>query len=234
MNCLECRELLQRRLDGEHLPVSLALDQHLAGCQSCRHTHAAGALLLDGLKALPRSAELPAGFAQRVVAGILRDRLQRRARMRGRVWVTASLAAAILIIVWAGNIWLPRQPNVPPAVVERNKPDETGPAPVPEKLAHGEVVPLEKKLDEVRDDMWSLTTRVAKDQAGLFAALAPKHLPSFVGEPRLPLEEPLDPAAQSLRRAGQGVAEGVTTVSRSAERAIDYFMKELPVLNSSN
>ena len=103
MNCLECQDLLQRRLDGETVPGSAALEQHLAGCQSCRHTHAAGALLLEGLKELPPSPPLP-GRVHTPCGRQHSARWPRRAGPHARAWVTAGLAAAILLMVWAGNI----------------------------------------------------------------------------------------------------------------------------------
>ena len=200
MNCLESQDLLQRRLDGDTCPASLALDQHLAGCPSCRHKHAAGMLMLDGLKALPRCPELRTGFAQQLVGRILHDRQKRRVRMRRQMWVTAGLAAAILIMVLAGNFWLPK-PNVPkePApVVQKNKePEHPTPLPAPRN-------PAEQKPE-------------AKA-----AALAQS------------MEEAGNDAAQSLRQAGQGMSEGLNTVSRNAQRAVSFFMNELPVLDSMN
>ena len=61
MDCLDCQELLQRRLDGEPTsfdPVGLAA--HLSLCPDCRDWYAAAQCLLDGvcLLAPPRP---PAG-----------------------------------------------------------------------------------------------------------------------------------------------------------------------------
>ena len=36
MNCPECQELLQRRLDGEILANSPELERHLSECLACR------------------------------------------------------------------------------------------------------------------------------------------------------------------------------------------------------
>ena len=243
MNCHECQELLQRRLDGDNLPADVPLEQHLAKCQSCRHTHAAGLLMLEGLKALPAAPRLPADFAQRMTRNILRDRQHRRARMGRRVWITAGLAAAILIMVWAGNVWLPQRhlpappiadvqgPPTPPAFVEKPK---SADIPAVKKDAEEEATPLAKSMDDARTSVVALTARLAdqtKEQARLFV---PMEIPAFPVEPRLPMDEPLDPAAQSLRQAGQGVTEGLSTVSRNARRAVSFFMNELPALDSAN
>jgi hypothetical protein len=45
------------------------------------------------------------------------------------------------------------------------------------------------------------------------------------------LPSPLDPAAQSLREAGQGVSAGLATVAGSARRAVVYFTREIPGLD---
>ena len=54
MNCLECQNLLQQRLDGDRIAESDALEQHLNQCAGCRDQHTASLRLLDGLKELPR------------------------------------------------------------------------------------------------------------------------------------------------------------------------------------
>ena len=116
------------------------------------------------------------------------------------MWVTAGLAAAILIMVLAGNFWLPK-PNVPkePApVVQKNKEPEH-PTPLPVRRNPAEQKPEAKA-----------------------AALAQS------------MEEAGNDAAQSLRQAGQGMSEGLNTVSRNAQRAVSFFMNELPVLDSMN
>lgn len=247
MNCLECQELLQRRLDGETGPGPLALEQHLAKCQSCRHTHAAGLLLLEGLKALPPVPRLPADFAQRMTRNVLRDRQHRQARMRRRVWLTVGLAASILLTVWAGSVWLPRR-HEPAPLVDGHKTPPTAQPPqhgaaegkpksndsdLPSKKQGDEPAPLARTMDEARSNVVAGLARLAdqtKEQARLF--VPPMELPSFPMEARV--DDPLDPAAQSLLQAGQGVTEGFGTVSRSARRAVSFFMNELPTLDSDN
>jgi len=234
MNCLECQELLQRRLDGERVSASADLELHLASCQKCRLHQAGAGLLLDGLKALPR-IEPPADFADQIVASILHDRVRRRLRMRRRVWLTAGLAAAILVMAWAGNLWLPnhRPENAPQHIVENKDTKETK-TPAPDESP----TPLGQAVDEARDAVLALTERVAgetKEQAKLFIAAAPTDVSGLtekvrnMGDP--PMQEPLDPAAQSLRQAGQGVSQGFQTVAGNARRAVDFFYNELPVLD---
>ena len=85
MNCLECQELLQRRLDGEPLADSAALEQHLRVCPTCREQHQSAQLMLDGLRAVP-PPPTPAYLGPRIVAAVVRDqRVQSRFRRRDSV-----------------------------------------------------------------------------------------------------------------------------------------------------
>src|SRR5438309_855882 len=108
MNCLECQDILQRRLDGGPTAPDPGLDQHLAQCAPCRERHAAARRLLDGLRALPRPT-LPDAFAARVVSAVMRDRERRRARVRRSLYVTAALAASILFMLLVAYL---RKPNL--------------------------------------------------------------------------------------------------------------------------
>src|SRR5262245_5989505 len=109
MNCLECQELLQRRLDGEPLQDRAELDRHLVACPECRERHAAAQVLADGLKLLPRAAP-PEGLAQRLAARVLGDRA---VRLRRRVWGGVALAASLLLAAMAGYLWLVPGPPGP-------------------------------------------------------------------------------------------------------------------------
>ena len=41
MNCLECQDILQQKLDGAVIGADARLDEHLAQCTVCRERHAA-------------------------------------------------------------------------------------------------------------------------------------------------------------------------------------------------
>lgn len=230
MNCLECQDQLQRRLDGTATPTG-AVEQHLAQCPSCREQSAAAGLLLDALKALPRP-QLPPHFARSIADAVVRDRVHRRHKMRRRLLLTAALAASVLLILLAGSLWLPGEP-LPPGngpVAEsgsKKSPVVPHPAPVPQPEP-------KTPREEPRHALASLTERLAdstRDHAKvLWTAANP------MGD--VPVEplgavaelEALDPAKQSLRQASEEVRDGVQTVARSARRALDYFARELPVV----
>ncbi len=115
MNCPECRELLQRHLDGLP-PDGAGPDAHLAGCADCRGWFAAAGRLEKGLRHLP-PVTVPADLAGRVAGRVLAER---RARRR-RLWVPAAAAAlaasvALIVLLSRGRPTVePQQPvaNVP-------------------------------------------------------------------------------------------------------------------------
>ena len=98
MNCPECQDILQRRLDGATIAPDAALEQHLAQCTVCRERHAAARLLLTALKGAPGPVS-SADLGARTLALVLRDRERRRLRLRRSVYVTAALAASILLML---------------------------------------------------------------------------------------------------------------------------------------
>src|SRR5687767_13332967 len=113
MNCLDCQDLLQRRLDGDNVARSPALEQHLAGCLSCRQNHAAAELLLLATRSRAR-ASLPGDFPERMAAAVLHDRLVRQRRTVLRWRIITGMAAAILVFTFIGQFLLP-QPDHDPA-----------------------------------------------------------------------------------------------------------------------
>jgi hypothetical protein len=229
MNCLECQELLQSRLDGNLVPASSDFEQHLAGCQSCRQSHTAAVVLLDGLRRLP-ALEPPLDLSGRLVAAVLRDRQHRQQRTRARVRITFALAASILLMALAGYFLLPERRGdnfgPPGPEIARN-------VPFPEVEEPGQ--PLAKSVAEARDAVMSLKDRLTeetKDQARMIIAAAPQSMPSLPEAKELnelTSPEPLDPATQPLLQAGQGVSQGLQTVAGSARRAVGFFFKELPL-----
>ena len=237
MNCLDCQAVLQQRLDGLPTLRTPEFDQHLIQCAACRELHGAARLLDEGLRALPRPAA-PDGMTARIVQAALADRDLRRRRVRLRLMMTAALAACILLLMFTGYL-LPTKDGKPDnknAVAHHNAPRVTpGPAPdkpAPEKPAPDKPAPvLAERADHARQAVARLTERVAgstREQAETLLALAkplevPATLPAW--------DEPLDPAAQSLREATQTVAEGIEPMTRTARGAWNLFVKELPTFD---
>jgi hypothetical protein len=215
MNCLECQDLLQRRLDGEAVIISPAMRRHLAACPSCRVLHASGQVLLGELRTVPAPA-LAGDFSQRMTVMVLRDRRQRK---RLRLVVTAALAASLLIMALAGYFVSGPGP-VAKVNIEKMRIDH------PDQMPH-----LAQSVDDTRQAFASLSERWAehaREQTKNFLAAAkPIDIPGvdFLQD----MAEPLEPAAQSLQQAGQGVAESLQPVTTSAGRALAYLLRDLPV-----
>jgi len=228
MSCHDFQDWLQRRLDGEMLPLPDGLEPHLGGCLSCRSQQHAGQLLLEGLQGLKRALP-PSGLADAIVARVLTDRLELTFRRRRRVATTVALAASLLLAALAGYLWLPKSKTV---TQEKFARVEKAPEPPP-RLVAPEAPSLARSVEEARSAVASLTEKIAdksKEQARLWWSVAPD-VPKAL--PVVKFEQPLDPAAQSLRQAGQGMTEGLQTVSQSARRAVSYFVRELSPLDTS-
>jgi hypothetical protein len=224
MNCLECQEILQQRLDGRPVPDRAALDRHLASCPECRERHAAVAPLREGLRALPR-AEPPADLAERTTTLLLRDRLTRLRRRR--VWAGVALAASVLVAV-AGYLWLnPSRTDQPTA----KAPQPKSPQSAPEKTGPS----LRESVGEAREGLAALVGRfAARASEGarvLESSASSLEFVSLDAVPHMgPLTGPLGSTAEGLRQGGHGASAGVKTVGGSARRAFNYFLRKMPPL----
>jgi hypothetical protein len=219
MNCPECEALLQRRLDGEAVDPH-ALDQHLAVCAACREQHHAAQLLLDALRARP-SVRMPDKLAATVARAVAADHAARR-RVR-RWWTGMAAAASLLLMATAGYLLYPR---------DEHKPD-------PGHLVRGgnttESPSLDRTMEEARAAVSNLTERLAdgtKKQALLILSVAnPMELNVSLPAPR-PLEVPAE-AARSFQQTTQGMGDGLQTVARSAQRAVNFLAREVAALEPS-
>jgi Putative zinc-finger len=101
--CEETRELLPELargiLGGEDRARAL---EHLTRCADCSSELAALSRAADGLLTLAPQHEPPAGFEDRVLARLRRERPRHRAR---RI-TTFATAAALIAIVAAGGVWV--------------------------------------------------------------------------------------------------------------------------------
>lgn len=227
MNCLDCRNELQRLLDGLEPARPGPLQEHLAACIACRESHRAARRLLEGLRGRSQPVP-PADFAEKVVRRVLSEKQRFREKTRRRLYLTAALAASILVLVFAGEFW-------PPSKTEDPIPDP-GPGPVAKKEIEPEVPmpPLGETVAEAGQAMNDLTERLAstaKDHAQrLLAAANPMEVAAVAKLPG-PIEPPLEPAVESLRQAGQGVADGLQPLTRSAQRAFAFLVREVPTFD---
>src|SRR5260370_11010722 len=97
MNCLECRELIQRVMDGDFgREDQSALVAHATSCHDCRELQAAARRLLEALRRAARP-EPPAGLDLRICqAALLQSQRQFRT---SRVAWAAAMAAGILAVL---------------------------------------------------------------------------------------------------------------------------------------
>ena len=235
MNCLECTELLQRRLDegqadGRNAPFTndAALADHLAICSSCRQQHQAALALLASLHS--RHYVAPAeNLTQRIVSGVLYDREVRRQALRRRVLVTMALAASILIMAIAGYLWLPptkqRSPEAPIAQKKSSPSPKQGEQDAPTEPSLGAIV------EKYREDLAALPGKLAnKTEPVRQFLVAANPMDLIPPMPTIPnMEEPLEPAVQSLRHSTQGVSEGIQVVAGRTRQAFSYFAKLSPL-----
>lgn len=216
MNCLECEELLQRRLDGETIRESDAFELHMNECVSCREQHAGTQLLMEGLRELP-GARPAAGWAQALADSVLRDRRHRRDKMRRRVLVTLALAASVMLMLLVGYFSMPRvQGTRPFELAKKAVPPEIELIPGPLAKNPGPRSPLTPLMDR-----WADTTR---DHAKVVqVAMSLDAMDSLPAVNTLPSIDP------GVREASEEVSDGVRTVTRNARRAFDFFARELPM-----
>jgi hypothetical protein len=216
MDCLECQELLQRRLDGEPIAGAM-LEQHLSQCATCRDQHAAALRLLEGLRVVLRPTPVP-GFAAAIAANVIRDRRERRAKLGRRVLVTLALAASVLGILFMAYFWMP-----PLGINKKNivevPPKKIVPSPKPEVKPEEEPElrgPLSPMMDR-----WADATR---DHARVVLVAT-----NLDGVGNLPVVNNLPAIDPGVREASQEVSDGVRTVTRNARRAFEFFTRELPM-----
>ena len=207
MNCLECQERLQRRLDREPAGAGPELEQHLVSCPECRQWHGAARRLEEGLRRVP-VPPAPAGLTERIVARVLADqRARRRRRLVVVVTGAFALAASVLFMTLARSLWAPVQPTPSPEVVENL------PAPDP--------------ISEAGQALAALPRRTADETVGTLRMLWPVVAAPPMEDPA-ELPPPFDPTARSLRDAGQGITTGLEPVTNSARRAFSLLLKEIP------
>jgi hypothetical protein len=231
MTCDDYRRGLQAWLDGDSTGADGA-EAHLAACPACRALDAASRRLRAGLLAAPAPVP-PAGLTDRIVAGVLADRRQRRRGRRRLVFAGLALAAAACLAVafllpkWGrhesagahptGKVIVAIDPNA-----SENHRDDSPPPPAPPSL--------NDNMAEATSAVASLARRTADQtltSGQLFLPPVPLEVP-----PEEVMGPPLEPPAESLREAGHGVATGLAPVAATARRAFDLFRRDMPPVAS--
>jgi hypothetical protein len=207
MNCLECIELLQRRLDGE-LVSSTSLEEHLAQCAVCREQFALAQQLVGGVKAF--TWPTPSGtLTERIISGVLEDRRMRRTKLERRLWITMALAASILLFAAGSYLWMPGKKND----VAIKKPES-----------------MDKAIDAWAND---IVNRARDNAQKLLSVASPPKLGLTLPD-LTKLDEPLEPTAQALRQSGRELGDGLQIVAQTTRQALDFFIRELPATRMTN
>lgn len=221
MNCSEFEDLLHRILDGEETALDPVAHEHTQRCATCRDRHEAAQLLLKGL-----SRPLPAP-SRRLTAQIVRGvKSDRRRRFFRRYTFGVAAAAAVLAVLIPLVGWLSRSqrqdaglPNQQVATKQTEKPAQE-----------------EKKADPRHEgaqqsDNLQLPVQIAMS-AGENATSLLKNTTKQLSrlQSSVPLSGALDPAAQTFQRTTAGVTSGLQPVTRSAQRAVVFFIEEIPIL----
>jgi len=219
MKCRECHEQLQQALDNGQLIVSSEWGEHLHACEPCRREVSAARVLLGGLASLtkPQTSRL---LSASITAAIGADRQARRRRATYRWYATATLAASLLLLLGMGSLAPLWKTPVAPLAKQRDtkQPDAE----------------LTRSADDAQKAFASLTRSVTENTKSRLHVFLPDpgslevSLPALTG-----FDEPLDPAAQSLKQAGLSIAHSFEPIAHTTARAFDFFAREMPVLEFS-
>jgi hypothetical protein len=220
MDCRDAHELLLKSLDGTPIesPDWLA---HWRHCGDCRELASAAQRLQDGLRLLTLPLP-PADLADRIARRVLLDRRRVSRRKRLRIAAGLALAACLLIALVLRLDW--RTQDTPqPASNDRS---------LPSLAKDGEPAPtLRESAAEIGEVFTALKNQTADETVE-----QARRWVSTVGSPALPkvnlasTRQPNDP----LREAGEGVSAGLQPVATSARRAVDLFLRKLPMEEMTN
>lgn len=235
----ECRataELIQRALDGEGVAGPLDADPHATACPACRQRVRAAKALL-ALFAAPRApAAVPAGFADRVIAAVEKDRRvepwRKAASTGAKVAACAAIAAAVVVAAFVLRPPQP-QPDAPgaPAEVAKQRGPEVAPAPHAKEAAPApqpRAIRLADELAKAEQKLLEVPKPLAES-----AALAPK-LFDAIGSalkmpdmPNDPMADMLEPARRSLAELPLAARDGLEPVTGTAEKAFKRFLSDV-------
>lgn len=229
MNCRDCRDWLQRRLDARRLEPVDEVAEHLAECERCRGDVAAARVLLDGLESLPRVPPTRLRTAS-IAAAVAADRRRLRRRSKQR-WLAGSLAGSLVAASFAAAAWIglfrgpsPSPPSpAPQSPVPQDIAAAPEPSPQPPKEQAKDAAPPET---DAPGSMAALTRTVAEKTRLQFNELLPKA--ALDVRLRLPQFEPgFDPG--SLTAAGRSMAQAFHPVTDTTRQAFGFLARELPL-----
>lgn len=208
MNCADFEDWVQRRLDGETGP-SEAGDRHRASCSGCAALHEALGRLESGLTLGP-APRPPERLAETIVFQVLSE--QRTAGRRRVLVYAAAMAACLLLGLYLGSRSATDKPS--------DRPEE----PTPVVRQEPEKPKLNESVGEAGTALASLVSRTADEAVGQGRLLLPDPMSPVSPD----VTAALEPPAQSLKDASQGVSAGLEPVASSARRAVSLFIRDMP------
>jgi hypothetical protein len=240
MNCSDCQEHLQARLDGAADRAG-DLEAHLARCPECRRLYSAAgrlqAVLHQSASPVP-----PPELGQRIAVAVGRDQRHRRRLARGLYLAgAAALAASLVLVLLAlpGGSGQPSHVEQAWAAVK----DFFGPPSAIDGSANLRQIPLDPESDVTPEQGKRAAPSLGENMAeatSAVASLARRTADETVSNGQLlvppvalPVPDqgvvtsPLDPPAESLRRTGRGVVAGLEPVTGSMVRAFDLFRRDI-------
>jgi hypothetical protein len=212
MNCLDCRERIQSFLDGE-ASVGGELRDHLDACAECRREWAAAKMLQGGMSRLPRP-QPSVTLASKLVAAVAEDqRVRRRRWIQGVAWIS-GVAAVLFAVLALPHLWRTNEVQV----AERTNRLSTDPSQLAREAedAQKAVASLAQSVKEQTKANWQM----------LLSAANPLESTETPGMPKL--DDPLDPAAESLKQAGRNMVHSLEPMATSARGALAFLTRELP------
>jgi hypothetical protein len=239
----ECRatvERIQHALDGEVTPESLDTDPdtHATTCPACRERIRAARVLLSALAASRKPVAVPAGFADRIVTAMQKDRQAHTRRTVYRVAAWVAVAAAVLLAVFAivNKPWPNNptpQPFVQPGEVVKQPEKEIAPPPR-EKVTIPTPAPDPRPI-RIGDEFAKAGQTILEAPKPLTetVAVAPKLLEAIPNPFKLPAAPPdpmanaLEPARKSLTDLPSVARTGLEPVTGTAEKAFKRFLLDV-------
>ena len=221
MNCSEFQNYLQQRLDGETPANGADIERHLAVCRSCRELRAAAMRFTQALEAQV-SPIPPDRMSDQVVSLVLNEiasRRQARKLWSRRLIATAAVAACLFMAIALGNSWRrsSQRPDVSVSNTLVKRDEKSTPSHQPASL----------NIRDAGSALVALVNRTADETVGQGRVL----LPQAVSSPAFPVpgdwQPSLEPDAQSLREAQEGVVTSFEPVTSSARRAVNLFLREI-------
>jgi hypothetical protein len=215
MKCHDYQEALLNQLDDVALAHEPPWQSHLDECVACREWNFSLRRFHKGLGQLDQPAPSP-DLSARIVVAVLADARKRRANAVYRAGMLSALAASALLMLFATDQW---RPSATPLPLVSPKNDEA-------LLPH--TASLRDSVTEAGTAVASLTRRTADevmDHGKVFL--------DVVGVPPAPEStlppSPMGPPARSLATAGQAIGVGLEPVAKTARRAWDLLIRDVPM-----